>query len=139
MIEDIAFLDGVDPADHAATEKNTGYVAFDKYKKLCFMIHAGALAGTLDVDIEESKDTSGTGLQNLAGKTTTQWAATDDGKVKMVYVDENELSVGYRYVRCELTPIGAGANFAAVCVVGLIPRYEPVDDHDATVVAQIIR
>jgi hypothetical protein len=125
--EGAALLAKINPATYT-TEQNTGYVSCALYQRVAVVIHAGALGGDLDVDIEEGTDTSGSGAQafDSNGKDITIDSDDDDNTVSVIEIRGEEFDVndGFDCLNVEVTP-GSSSIFS-VQVWGLEPRYAPV-------------
>lgn len=129
--EQVAFLDKLDPDSYAAAEYNTGYNLLQRYHRAAVVLIVGDMAqgATLDMDIEQATDTSGTGAKAISGKSITQLTAAgnDSNKIVVVELRTEELDVDNAFdcVNAEVTVAGAAVEFALL-LLGLEPRYPPV-------------
>ncbi len=126
--EGAELLGVINPAASQA-ERNSGWVCMKNFRRAVIILHVGSIAtsGTLDLDIEEAKDASGTGVQNISGKSITQLTDADDNKVVVVELRAEEMDTndGYWYIQAELT--GATADsISGLQIWGLSPRYKSV-------------
>lgn len=122
-----ALLAKIDPASHSA-EKNTGYVSLANYKGAIVILHCGVIGGNLDVDIEQAKDTSGTGAKafDSGNYDMNKTATTDNNTVSLIDIPTAKMDVanGFDCLNVEVTPASAG--IFAVEVWGYDARYKPV-------------
>ncbi len=127
--EGAAVLAVINPATYT-TEQNTGYVSLANYHRAVIIVHAGTLAGNLDVDVEEATSTAGAGAQTFdgSGKDITLTATTDDNTVSIIEIRTEECDVANNYdcINVELTPAGQASDIFSVLVLGLEPRFKPV-------------
>jgi hypothetical protein len=139
--ERAAVVATIDPANHNNSTVNSDYVDLSKFHEAMFILQLGAVDNTVDFKLRESRDTSGTGEQDMTGKAITQLTGTDDNKVAIINVKANELTAQpnpYRYVRASAT-VGNGTTNIISCVgLGMRPRIGPGSDDDLADVAQII-
>lgn len=125
--EGFELLAKIDPASYNA-EQNTGYVSFANFARGIILIHAGVIAGNLDVDVEQGTDTSGTGAKafDSNGKDITITATTDNNTVSAIEINASEFDVANSFdcLNVEVTPGAAG--IFEVQVWGTEPRFKPV-------------
>ena len=124
----IALLGAIDPDAYSTGTYTTGWVDMSEVDNILAMVSAGTLgaSATLDGKIQEAKDGSGTGSQDLTGKAITQLtkAGTDSDKQALINVRSDELSDGYTHARLSIT-VGTASSDAAGYVFGLDARYGP--------------
>lgn len=138
--ERVAVLDVADPAlvDNAA--KATGWIKLDKAARALGILLLGATdIGVTAIKVQEAKDSSGTGAQDLTGKAATDLTATDDNKQVLINVDAADLSPLYTHVKFTATA-GDGTSGAQLAwvVLGFDLAYQPADDFNDTSVTQIV-
>lgn len=123
--EGAALLASIHPASYNS-EQNTGYVSLANYARAVVRIHCGALAGNLDVDLEEGTNTSGGSAQSFdaGGKDITITGTTDNNTVEIIEIKGEEFTDGFNCINVEVTPGAAG--IFDVEIWGLEPRYKPV-------------
>lgn len=126
-----ALLDKLDPDSYAAAEYNTGYNSLQQYHRAVVMLMVGDMqaGATVDLDIEQATDTSGTSAKAITGKSITQLtqAGSDSDKVVFVEIRTEELDVDNAFdcINAELT-VGTNSVEAALVIFGCEPRYPPV-------------
>ncbi|MFN4259772.1 MAG: hypothetical protein ACK4RK_10775 [Gemmataceae bacterium] len=128
------------PVNGNNAANSSGYIDMRRFHEAMFILALGVIDAVVDFKLQEAKDGSGTGAQDLAGKAITQFAATDDGKVAIINVKAEELSVnvGFTHVKAVAT-VGSGtSSLIAVIGLGLSPRFAPASDAGDEAVAQII-
>ena len=126
-----AFAGAVDPQPLNNTTIASDWVDLSRFRSALFVLMAGATDTTVDMRLAESKDTVGTGIQDLPGRAIIAIASTEDNRQAAIGVSQEHLTrnSGYRYVRAVVT-VGAGAAGAtlAVVAIGLAPRFGPASD-----------
>jgi len=99
------------------------------FRRAVVILHVGDITtgGTLDLDIEEAKNSSGGTPLTISGKSITQLTATDDNKVVVVELRAEEMTTNsdYWYINAELTAATA-ASISGLQIWGLSPRYKSV-------------
>lgn len=129
--EQVAFLDRMDPDSFPAAEYNSGYNLLQQYHRAVVILMVGDMGtgATVDMDIEQATDTSGTGAKAISGKSITQLtqAGSDSNKVVVVEIRTEELDVdgGFDCINAEVT-VGTEAVELALLILGTEPRYPPV-------------
>jgi hypothetical protein len=76
----------------------------------------GELDGNMVVQVQEATSAAGAGAQNLSGLTGTFTNGTDEGRVGLIEVRQEDLSSGYTHVSLLVTPT-ATDSFAAVAIL----------------------
>lgn len=113
-----------------AAEHNSGWIDMSKFSRVAIVVSVGTFGtnATVDVDIEQAQDSSGTGAKNITGKSITQLtdAGTDDDKHVVIEVQAEELDVnnGFTHIQVELT-IGTATVPSSAVVFGFPVRYQP--------------
>lgn len=93
------------------------YVSLVDYRRVLFVCMNGELDGNMPVIVLEAQDSSGTGAQTIAALTGTFTNGTDEGRVGLIEVRDDDLSDGYTHVTLRVTP-GAADSFAAIALLG---------------------
>jgi hypothetical protein len=143
MTEKLAVVAAIDPDAYGTGTQGTDWADMEKFGQVMFVVMAGALgsSATLDFKVQEATDSSGTGAQDISGKSITQLtdAGTDSDKQAIVNVIAEELdrADGYRYVRGLLT-VGTATSDAGVLVLAGDPRFLPASDFDLASVDEIV-
>jgi hypothetical protein len=141
--EKAAVVATIDPQAIAAGggTVSSDWVDMRKFGEALFVLLSGAIDGPLNAKLQEAKDGSGTGVQDLTGKAMAAWAATDDNKQAVFNLKAEELSLnaGYTHARLSVTS-GGGASTHTVAAVGLglCPRFGPASDDDSADVKEIV-
>lgn len=137
--EKVAVVGTIDPQSANNTTKDTDWVDLRKFQEALFIALVGAIDSTIDVKLQEAQDASGTGVQDISGKSATQLAATDDNKQVVLNLKAEELTkTGYTHARMRLTLGNGTAQLVAGVALGLCPRHGPASDDDLADVAQIV-
>lgn len=123
-----------------ATGVLTGAIDMKDWERLICVAQSGTLgtSGTLDVQAEASATSGGT-YALITGKAATQLVkATDDNKLVVIEVDQDDLAAAEkRYVKFHM--VAGTANATAGCVVlGVPASYKKASDNDLAAVAQIV-
>lgn len=136
-----AFAGAVDPQSINNNSLSSDWVDISRFRSALIVLMVGVTDTTVDFKLQEAKDSSGTGAQDLTGRSITQFTGSDDNKQAAVAVSEEQLTrnSGYRYVRGVAT-VGSGATGAlvAVAAIGLCPRFGPAFDQRHADCAQVI-
>lgn len=133
--EELGIIGTIDPQSVAATSKQSAWIDVAKYPRLAAIVMVGARDGNITAKIEEATDSSGTGAQDL--KTLTVIAAASKQAIVSAHHEELTLSTGYSHIRMDITTTGT-ANLISGLVLGGNARFKPVENHDATTVAQVL-
>jgi len=113
----------------------TGYVDFADYHRGFVWLHIGTPSGasTIDVTLQQAKDTAGTGTKELTDvtgvtgtKSPDQIVAGDAGNYVGIEINTPELDAtnGYHCIQATVT-VGTAAYTYALALLGLVGRYEP--------------
>lgn len=138
-----AVVAAIDPDAYAAGTVTTGWIAMSAWDSIMAIVMAGDLgaSATLDAKIEQATDGSGTGAKDVTGKAITQLtqAGTDSNKQAIInlYADELDIANSFTHARLSMTVATATSDAGAV-VLGLVPRYGPASDSDASTVDEIV-
>lgn len=137
-----ALIGVIDPASHTAgTPVYTAWIDMKLFGAALVTALVGDVAatGTVDIELEQATDASGTGSKTISGKSITQLGATDDNKQTLINLRSEELDTAndFTHFRVKYTPTTA-ASIAGVAVLGMDPRYAPASDNDLASVAQIV-
>lgn len=136
----IAILGTIDAIDHATSAVTSDWVDTAKYPFIAAYMNVGAITGTFDMKLQQATDSSGTGAKDITGAAITQLSASDDNKQVIINLKVEELDDegGFQFVAAIVTPTGGTTNFSSTTILGSMPRYAPVLDHDLSTVAEII-
>jgi hypothetical protein len=122
-------IEHADSIGPAATASN--YVNVANYHRLIFVLDVGDIGqtGTIDAQLYQATDTSGTGVKVITGKAITQLtqAGGDGDEVVCIECRTEELDVtgGFDCVKVLLTT-GVAASEYSWILYGLVSRFEPV-------------
>ena len=112
----------------------TGYVDLADYHRAFFLLQIGesAGAGTIDVTVQQARDTDGTGAKALttiagAAKSPTQVVAADAEGYVGIEIRSPELDVtnGFHCIQVTVT-IGGAVYYYSGLLLGVCSRYEAV-------------
>src|SRR5690606_6306674 len=92
---------------------------------------------TVDAQLIEATDASGTGAQLIADTAITQLGESDDDAQVVIELPAAGASDGFGFVACRVTVGGSTAD-VAVLGLGIDARAEPASGHAAASVAQIV-
>lgn len=141
LSEKLAVVSVIDPDAYATGAQTGDWVDMSKFNRVMFIFLAGTLGSlaTVDGKVQEATDSSGTGNQDITGKSITQLteASTDDDKQAIIEVDAGDLSAGYDFVAPVMT-VGAATSDAVCIGLAGVPRYHPASDDDLASVDEIV-
>jgi len=109
----------------------SAYVSMANYHRGIFVIHVGDIgqAGTIDAQVYQATDTSGTGQKVVTGKAITQLtqAGGDGNQIVAIEIRTEELDVtgGFDCVKILITT-GVAASEYGFIFYGVVSRFEPV-------------
>jgi hypothetical protein len=118
--------DSLGPAATASSWVNVA-----NYHRLIFVLHVGDMgqSGTIDAQLYQATDTSGTSAKVITGKSITQLtqAGGDGNEIVCIEVRTEELDVtnGFDCVKVLLTTGTAASEYSWI-LYGLVSRFEPV-------------
>jgi len=135
----IAIIATIDAVDGATSAVTSDWADTAKYPFVASYITIGAVGGVLNAKMQQATDSSGTAAKDIAGAAITAIGASDDNTQYIINVKTEELDDegGFQFVACVITPV-TGANLISCTILGSMPRYAPVLDHDLSTVAEII-
>ncbi len=141
--ERLAVLATIDPQSGAAGDFDSDAVDLRLFRRVLFVVLAGALGASATVDAKLQASANGSsGWADITGKAITQLtkAGTDDNKQALIEISDAELlnaGATFRYVRLRITNATAASLIAAVAL-GADPRYHPASDNDLASVDEIV-
>lgn len=108
----------------------TSFVSLRNYPRVVALVHVGAIAANRQIEarFEQATDTQGSGQKLIDGKDTDVLLTADQNGIYAIELRAEELDTnnGYDCVALKLTSQG-GAVIAEAVVLGLEPRFAPVD------------
>jgi hypothetical protein len=130
----------VDPKNGNNAANSTGWVSMVKFRQALFVLQTGAIDQTVDFKLQEAKDSSGTGAQDLTGKAITQLNNTNSSKQALINVRAEELDVnlGYAFVRAVATVGNGTTSYISVVGIGLEPVLPPASGNNLSSVVQVV-
>ena len=144
IAENVAILATIDPDAYGTGTQTTDIIDMRYWREVMFIVTAGDLgaSATLDFSVAASAASNMGSSSSISGKSITQFtqAGTDSDKQAIVRVTAEEVAaigIGHRYIQGTLT-IGTAASDAAVIVLGVSARYQPVDAIDLASVDEIV-
>jgi hypothetical protein len=142
--EQAAVLGSIDPDAYGTGTYTTGWIDASEFDRFMAIVQTGTLgtSATIDAKLEEATDSSGTGAQDISGKSITQLTqGSPDGSDQQALIDlkqtELDLADDYTHFRLSIT-VGTATSDAGGLVLGFHPNYHPAFDHDASSVAEIV-
>lgn len=140
--ESVGILATIDPASQAAGTAATGWVDISVWFGLMALIDVGAFgaSATVDANLQQATDSSGTGAKAIANKAITQMvAAGGNNKQAILQVRPQELDTegGFRYVKLNLI-VGTAATQTQATVLGFGPRFQPANTFNQAGVVQVV-
>jgi hypothetical protein len=114
-------------------------IDMNKFAEALFILQVGDIptSGTVDGKLQSDDNPSFTSASDIAGKSMTQFGASDDNKQVIFNLKAEELAAGERYARLLVTG-SAHANYVSAVAIGLKPRFAPASDDKAATVVQIV-
>ena len=142
LSEGLAVVSCIDPDAYTAAAYNGDVIDMQKYKRVMFIVQAGALgtSATLDWVLKGDTASGGSYSTTITGKSITQLteAGTDSDKQVIVEVTAEEVAAqGFRYIRETLT-VGTATSDAGSVAVGFGMRYSPASEFDLASVDEIV-
>jgi hypothetical protein len=136
----IALAAVVDPKNGNNAANASGYLDMRKFRQALFILQTGAIDQTVDFKLQEAKDASGTGVQDLPGKAITQLNNTNSSKQALINVRAEELDVnlGYAFVRAVATVGNGTSSLINVVGLGLEPVFAPASASNLASVVQVV-
>lgn len=146
--EYLAVLATISPSSQAAGAVSSGWVSMANLKALLAKIDVGVFgaAATVDANLQQAQDNTGTGAKAIAGaglggnKAITQLLAAGGNNVQcLINLQDHELDAnnGFDYVQLTVT-VGVAATETAASLIGCSARYEPASAFNAAGVVQVI-
>lgn len=117
------------PASRAANTYNTSYFSMRDYHRAVCIVDVGSIpeGATLDVKLQQAKDTDGTSVKDITGKAITQLTDADDNKIVAIELKTEELDVDNRFdcIRAQAV-VGVDAIPCSVMIIRTEPRFAAV-------------
>jgi len=141
--QNLAVVGKIVPASTQTTTL-TDAIDLSKYRRVLFIIQAGALGASATVDFSvKGCATSGGSYVALdatnAAITQLTKAGTDDNKIVLMEVRAEKvaaLNLGYIYIKGELIT-GTAASLCSVVALGAVANYQPASAGNLAVVDEI--
>lgn len=89
-------------------------------RRIALIPIVGDIAADCVIEVFEAQDGSGTGAQELTGVVATSKTfanGTDENRIGLVEIKDEDLSDGFTHVALKVTPAGASMPFAAVAIL----------------------
>lgn len=133
--EGLAILASIDPSSQGAGTLSTAWVSVQNFHNFMAQVKVGVFGGsaTVDANVYQAQDNSGTGSKALTGKAITQLlAAGGNNRQALINFRTTDLDTtnGFGYVRLNIT-VGTAATLTDGTLYGANPRFEPVKDATA--------
>lgn len=119
----------INPSSTSATQ-NSSYVSMASRHHIAALIFVGTIAatGTLDIKLQQAKDSSGTSVKDITGKALTQLTNADSPVTKPLIIevraDELDVAGGFTHVRLVVAAATA-ASLVGAALFG-VDQYLPV-------------
>jgi hypothetical protein len=139
--EQVAVLDVINPTSQGVSNATTAWILAANFQKFLALIQVGAFgaSATLDANIKQATDSSGTGAKNIgSGRAIVQaLAAGGNNKVFTIDLDAQELDVAnsFNYIQLTVT-VGTAATLTSAQLLGFIARNYPASAYNAAAVLQ---
>ncbi len=137
--EKLAVVATIDPDANATGAINSDYINMEYFSEVNFYLLTGILVttGTVDFRIQESKSTTGSGLQTLTSGmyTITQLDTDSNDSQVLVNVADTALTDLYTHIRGVLQITTAAAD-SAMIAIGSRARYQPASTFQLSSVAE---
>jgi hypothetical protein len=127
LSEALAVLATIDPASQAASTVSTGWLDTKQYLALLAIVDVGVFgaSATVDANIQQATDGTGTGAKLVTGKSITQLLAAG-GNNRQVEInikpDELDVANSFEWIRLNVV-VGTAATQTSAIVLGGFPRY----------------
>lgn len=140
--EFLALLASINPSSQAVGSLTTGWISMSNVRTLLAIVATGTLgaSATVDANLQQAMDATGTGAKPVTGKAITQVvAATGNNTQALINLQAHELDVnnGFQFVELTLT-VGVAASETAGFILGASARYEPASTFNQASVTQIV-
>lgn len=131
-IDRIVDLGGVDPQSiGSGSTISSGWISAQQYGSFVAMLRTGVISagGSVNMQIRQAQDSSGTGAKNITGKTLTApltnagYPTSGQAEIN-VRGDELDVSNGFSYLQIQVTATSAAA-LASAALVANDPRNGP--------------
>lgn len=121
--EKVVFQTGsiLEPVAGAATTSTSYLNVADAFNWLC-IVSAGTVGTSVNVKIQQAKDSSGTGVKDITGKAITALTGAGSALIDITPSDL-DLANDFSHIRVNMITVGA-STVASVQLVSLDQRYE---------------
>lgn len=135
--EHFATLAVLAPASVAASTVLTTWVPVQDYHGIVALIDTGVLgaSATLDANLRQATDASGTGAKDVTGKAITQIVkASGDNKQAFIELRVEDLDTEGAFTHVALSAtVGTAASIFGAQLLGISPRYMPTTNVNTVV------
>ena len=140
LSEALAVLGAINPSQQAAGSLTTGWISMANAERVLALIQVGTFgaSATVDANIQQAQDTTGTGAKAITGKAITTLAAAGGNNVQAsIDLRAEELDAANGYCAVELTiTVGTAASETAGLVLAGGTRFVPASAFNAASVVQ---
>lgn len=138
----LSILATIDPVSQGAGTVSSGWVSVANFHSFLAVVQTGVMgaSATLDANIQQAQDNSGTGVKDVTGRAITQIVkATGDNKQAFIDLRPEDVDNinGFGFVRVSLT-VGVAASIVSGQLIGMNPRYASAEAYNQAAVVQII-
>jgi len=140
LSECLALLGAINPSSQAAGTAVSGWISMANVERVLAVVQTGTFgaSATVDANVQQAQDASGTGAKAITGKAITELAAAGGGNQQAtidVRQEELDMANGYGYIQLSII-VGTAATETAGLVLGGGARYLPASQFNAASVAQ---
>ena len=144
-IDRIVDLGGVDPQSiGSGSTISSGWISAQQYGSFVAMLRTGVIgaSGSVNMQIRQATDSSGTGAKNITGKTLTApltnagYPTSGQAEIN-IRGDELDVSNGFAYLQIQVTATAAAA-LASAALVGNDPRNGPCSSNLPATMSQAV-
>ena len=140
--ENLAVLATIDSSAQAAGTLSSGWVDMRKFLSLLALVNVGVFgaSATVDANLQQATDNTGTGAKAITGKVITQLlAAGGNNRQVAINLRPEQLDVTnlFAFVRLNVV-VGTAASQTNALVLGVYPRNGLASDFNQAGVAQIV-
>lgn len=140
IAEALALLGAINPSSQAAGSLTTGWISLANAERIQALVQVGTFgaSATVDANIQQAQDSSGTNAKAITGKAITQLLAAGGNNVQATIdlrVEELDAANGFGFVELTIT-VGTAATETAGLLLASGTRFAPASQYNASSVVQ---
>ena len=140
IAEALAVLGAINPSSQAAGSLTTGWISLANAERIQGLIQVGTFgaSATVDANIQQAQDGTGTGAKAITGKSITQLVAAGGNNVQATIdlrAEELDAANGFGFVELTIT-VGTAATETAGLLLASGTRFQPASQFNAASVVQ---